>query len=200
MRARKTKPPGWRNWPLTWGFGWSRLSESNRRPSHYSRIRDIMPGQEAVGRRKALYSWDSSDRLGLRSVRQGSLRSSRCAYFCAYFFGATGVRFVYLIAPFSSLEGPVLIHDTGSSTDPLTGQCIDPAGGGRVAVGTFMGMGRRSLGRSCSCTAGEEGCTGAQTPQSARSWSSGGGRKQGWSPVRRRPDAAAQRLLACGRR
>jgi hypothetical protein len=23
------------DWALTWGFGWSRLPESNRRPSHY---------------------------------------------------------------------------------------------------------------------------------------------------------------------
>ena len=27
--------PSVRMLPLTWGFGWSRLSESNRRPSHY---------------------------------------------------------------------------------------------------------------------------------------------------------------------
>jgi hypothetical protein len=29
------KTPGRGEWVLTWGFGWSRLSESNRRPSHY---------------------------------------------------------------------------------------------------------------------------------------------------------------------
>ncbi|WP_425558477.1 DUF664 domain-containing protein [Kribbella ginsengisoli] len=32
---RNDETPGRREWPLTWGFGWSRLSESNRRPSHY---------------------------------------------------------------------------------------------------------------------------------------------------------------------
>jgi hypothetical protein len=31
----KTRIPRVRKLPLTWGFGWSRLSESNRRPSHY---------------------------------------------------------------------------------------------------------------------------------------------------------------------
>jgi hypothetical protein len=35
LEAGMKEPPGRGNWPLTWGFGWSRLSESNRRPSHY---------------------------------------------------------------------------------------------------------------------------------------------------------------------
>jgi Phage integrase family len=38
-RPRNYKSPGLGKWSLTWGFGWSRLSESNRRPSHYGEER-----------------------------------------------------------------------------------------------------------------------------------------------------------------
>jgi hypothetical protein len=41
-RGRERQNPRVRDWPLTWGFGWSRLSESNRRPSHYE-CRDDRP-------------------------------------------------------------------------------------------------------------------------------------------------------------
>jgi hypothetical protein len=33
--SRELQNPGRGKWVLTWGFRWSRLSESNRRPSHY---------------------------------------------------------------------------------------------------------------------------------------------------------------------
>src|SRR5690349_16262516 len=38
-RHRNYRTPRVGEWPLTWGFGWSRLSESNRRPSHYEEER-----------------------------------------------------------------------------------------------------------------------------------------------------------------
>ena len=35
IEAGNEEPPGRGDWVLTWGCGWSRLSESNRRPCHY---------------------------------------------------------------------------------------------------------------------------------------------------------------------
>ncbi len=40
--TRNEETPGRGNWVLTWGFWWSRLSESNRRPSHYEKERHCL--------------------------------------------------------------------------------------------------------------------------------------------------------------